>query len=320
MGVIRWFYSGSGRGSRAAYFSTVAFLLSIWLLVSSMLIPICVFLFIPGVPQVAGFSKPDIGILKVMFVICMAVCLSCVYSVLCVTSKRLHDTGRKGIHALWLFVPVIGILILLPVLIKKTQDATNKHGVAPSKDTKSFVNMMGGFMIWGSLIGLFMFILIFAAVFSNVDSRVRSYTGLGIKGYVSLYKDRLVGIATKNDRDWEEWKDEKQESFLAGKIPTDDELSKAIFGIDYGENVDKDALTDEVMDIIIVYVAEGAGGIITKDVIGYDNLSIRRRAAYLIASCLYDGTLISESDIERSATEQAIGEAVDYVYMISKKQ
>ena len=317
MKFLKWLFSASGRSCRAAYLSTVIFFLSVWNVAVAVMIPMCAFLFIPGVLEIYGIAKPGEMATKATVIVCLMICVLCIYSILCATARRLHDTGRRGIYALFLIIPVIGLLIILPALAKKTQDVSNKHG--EPRDKRSFIGTMGGLVVGMTAVLLVVSFILLTTVYANANGRVKSYTGVDIPGYVTLYKDKAAGLATKSDRDWKEWVDERQESYLSDKIPTESDLSKAIFGKEYGLDPDRDALTDEVMDVIIVYVTEGTGNTITKEIIAYDSLSIRRRAAYLIASCLYDGTMISEEDIEQSATGQSIGEAVDYVGMINGK-
>ncbi|MDO4672737.1 DUF805 domain-containing protein [Falsiporphyromonas endometrii] len=46
--------------------------------------------------------------------------------------RRLHDTGRSGFWLLILFLPGIGSLILITLLLLKGDDEENKYGFPPS--------------------------------------------------------------------------------------------------------------------------------------------------------------------------------------------
>lgn len=51
---------------------------------------------------------------------------------LAVIVRRLHDTGRRGWWVLLGFVPVVGGLILLILLLFQSQPGANRYGPAPS--------------------------------------------------------------------------------------------------------------------------------------------------------------------------------------------
>ena len=45
--------------------------------------------------------------------------------------RRLHDVGKSGWNWLWLFVPVIGWILVLVWLVKDSQDGSNQYGSYP---------------------------------------------------------------------------------------------------------------------------------------------------------------------------------------------
>ena len=51
-----------------------------------------------------------------------------------VAIRRLHDVGKSGLWLFIVFVPIIGILYLLYLLIKDSQPETNQWGVNPKND------------------------------------------------------------------------------------------------------------------------------------------------------------------------------------------
>jgi hypothetical protein len=50
---------------------------------------------------------------------------------LCVTVRRLHDTGRSGEWILLLLVPFVGWLVLLYFMVLKGDDGPNLYGPSP---------------------------------------------------------------------------------------------------------------------------------------------------------------------------------------------
>ncbi len=49
--------------------------------------------------------------------------------------RRLHDTGRSGWYYLWIFVPLIGVILVLIALVKDSDPGENKYGPNPKQDT-----------------------------------------------------------------------------------------------------------------------------------------------------------------------------------------
>lgn len=51
---------------------------------------------------------------------------------LAISFRRLHDTGKSGANLFWIFLPVIGWIILLVAFIKDSAPGENQYG-APVK-------------------------------------------------------------------------------------------------------------------------------------------------------------------------------------------
>jgi uncharacterized membrane protein YhaH (DUF805 family) len=45
-----------------------------------------------------------------------------------ITVKRLHDLGRPGLEAAWLFVPIISIIVFVALCIVPGQPGPNRYG------------------------------------------------------------------------------------------------------------------------------------------------------------------------------------------------
>lgn len=46
----------------------------------------------------------------------------------CLTARRLHDTNRSNWNACWLFLPLIGVIILIVFLCQPSDPKSNKWG------------------------------------------------------------------------------------------------------------------------------------------------------------------------------------------------
>ena len=53
---------------------------------------------------------------------------------LAVMVRRLHDTGRSGWNVLWLFLPLIGAILLLVWLATDGEPGPNQYGLNPKED------------------------------------------------------------------------------------------------------------------------------------------------------------------------------------------
>lgn len=58
-------------------------------------------------------SVPDSAEAEFWSVVFLFVLIGSIYCYMAITAKRLHDLGRSGYEALWLFVPIISIIALV---------------------------------------------------------------------------------------------------------------------------------------------------------------------------------------------------------------
>lgn len=52
---------------------------------------------------------------------------------LAVSVRRLHDTGRSGFNLFWMFLPIIGTILLLVYLATGSNSGDNAYGPEPEK-------------------------------------------------------------------------------------------------------------------------------------------------------------------------------------------
>lgn len=52
---------------------------------------------------------------------------------LAVSVRRLHDTGRSGVNMFWVFLPLIGAIILLVYMLTGSNVGDNAYGPQPEK-------------------------------------------------------------------------------------------------------------------------------------------------------------------------------------------
>ena len=45
--------------------------------------------------------------------------------------RRLHDTGRSGINYLFLFIPIVGLIMFMVWMVKEGETADNEYGPNP---------------------------------------------------------------------------------------------------------------------------------------------------------------------------------------------
>jgi len=102
----------SGRLGRVAY------LLSFLLIGLVQAFPFYRFMIAPeGSPSAATWS--------LIFIVALAASLYCYVAI---TVKRLHDLGRNGIEAAWIFVPVISIVVFIALCVVPGQPEANRFG------------------------------------------------------------------------------------------------------------------------------------------------------------------------------------------------
>ncbi len=51
-------------------------------------------------------------------------------------ARRLHDLGKSGWYSLMCPIPLIGLIVLIYLLLKKGPETANQFGGVPSKETK----------------------------------------------------------------------------------------------------------------------------------------------------------------------------------------
>jgi uncharacterized membrane protein YhaH (DUF805 family) len=54
---------------------------------------------------------------------------------LAVLTRRLHDTGRSGWHFFWVFLPIIGWIVLIVFLVQDSKPGDNEYGPNPKVET-----------------------------------------------------------------------------------------------------------------------------------------------------------------------------------------
>lgn len=52
---------------------------------------------------------------------------------LAVSVRRLHDTGRSGFNLFWMFLPIIGAILLLVYFVTASNPGDNAYGPEPEK-------------------------------------------------------------------------------------------------------------------------------------------------------------------------------------------
>ena len=52
---------------------------------------------------------------------------------LAVSVRRLHDTGRSGFNLFWMFLPIIGTILLLVYFVTGSNPGDNAYGPEPEK-------------------------------------------------------------------------------------------------------------------------------------------------------------------------------------------
>lgn len=64
------------------------------------------------------------------YILALIIILHLIYLLptLAITCRRLHDVGKSGLTFLLVFIPIIGVFVLLSNLVKKGDNATNVYG------------------------------------------------------------------------------------------------------------------------------------------------------------------------------------------------
>lgn len=105
-----------GRASRSEYWWFVVFTWIVILLVS--------FLF----GFIGGMINQETGVLVAGYIGYILSCLLLIIPSICVLVRRLHDTGHSGLWYFISFVPLIGGLWLLYLMVKDSDDE-NEYGL-----------------------------------------------------------------------------------------------------------------------------------------------------------------------------------------------
>lgn len=100
-----------GRSRRSAFWWTVLF---------TALVSIAAGVINPGSVDENGFRNS--GTLENLW------SLATFIPSLAITFRRLHDTGKSGANVFWIFLPIVGWIILIVALVKDSQAGTNQYG------------------------------------------------------------------------------------------------------------------------------------------------------------------------------------------------
>ncbi len=100
-----------GRSRRSAFWYTVLF---------TSLVSLAAGVINPGTVDEYGFRNP--GVLENLW------SLVTIVPSLAITFRRLHDTGKSAANIFWIFLPVIGWIILIMALVKDSSPGANQYG------------------------------------------------------------------------------------------------------------------------------------------------------------------------------------------------
>ncbi|MEY4617990.1 MAG: inner membrane protein yhaI [Actinomycetota bacterium] len=100
-----------GRSRRSAFWFTVLF---------TGLVSIALGIINPADADENGFKNPSV--LENLW------SLATLVPSLAVSVRRLHDTGKSGANVFWIFLPVIGWIILLVAFVKDSAPGANQYG------------------------------------------------------------------------------------------------------------------------------------------------------------------------------------------------
>lgn len=113
--VMRQYATFTGRAQRAEYWFFVLFasLIALGLAI------------VENALGLGGGSKSDFGLLSGFFV------LAIIIPSVAVACRRLHDTGRSGWWQLINFIPFVGPIVLIVLLVQDSQPGDNRFGPNP---------------------------------------------------------------------------------------------------------------------------------------------------------------------------------------------
>ena len=119
----------SGRARRSEYWGTVLFNVIAQVVLSVVLVAVLVIWFS------STEMNADVSVVRLSLIMIKAV--RSLYSLiwllpgLAVAVRRLHDIGRSGLNVLWVFLPIIGWIMLLYWFCQDSELGENKWGANP---------------------------------------------------------------------------------------------------------------------------------------------------------------------------------------------
>ena len=119
----------SGRARRSEYWGTVLFNVIAQIVLSVVLVAVLVIWFS------STEMNADVSVVRLSLIMIKAV--RSLYSLiwllpgLAVAVRRLHDIGRSGLNVLWVFLPIIGWIMLLYWFCQDSELGENKWGANP---------------------------------------------------------------------------------------------------------------------------------------------------------------------------------------------
>ena len=119
----------SGRARRSEYWGTVLFNVIAQVVLSVVLVAVLVIWFS------STEMNADVSVVRLSLIMIKAV--RSLYNLiwllpgLAVAVRRLHDIGKSGLNVLWVFLPIIGWIMLLYWFCQDSQPEENKWGANP---------------------------------------------------------------------------------------------------------------------------------------------------------------------------------------------
>ena len=119
----------SGRGRRSEYWGTVLFNVIAQIVLSVVLVAVLVIWFS------STEMNADVSVVRLSLIMIKAV--RSLYNLiwllpgLAVAVRRLHDIGKSGLNVLWVFLPIIGWIMLLYWFCQDSELGENKWGANP---------------------------------------------------------------------------------------------------------------------------------------------------------------------------------------------
>ena len=119
----------SGRARRSEYWGTVLFNVIAQIVLSVVLVAVLVIWFS------STEMNADVSVVRLSLIMIKAV--RSLYNLiwllpgLAVAVRRLHDIGKSGLNVLWVFLPVIGWIMLLYWFCQDSELGENKWGANP---------------------------------------------------------------------------------------------------------------------------------------------------------------------------------------------